>query len=79
MCNECLSFFFSGQVEEGSDEVYCQVLLVPKSEVRLTCDYYVILLWFILRLEKVLLLRKKDISTSEPFVLLYVPLVLGVK
>ena len=26
---------FSEQAEEGSDEVYCQVLLVPESEVRL--------------------------------------------
>jgi len=29
---------FSGQAEEGSDEVYCQVLLVPESEVRFLYD-----------------------------------------
>lgn len=27
------------QAEEGSDEVYCQVLLVPESEVRLIYDF----------------------------------------
>jgi len=37
---------FSGQAEEGSDEVYCQVLLVPESEVRFLYDVDITLVQF---------------------------------
>lgn len=37
---------FSFQAEEGSDEVYCQVLLVPESEVRLILDFTLVYFGF---------------------------------
>lgn len=41
------------QAEEGNDEVYCQVLLVPESEVRFFVSF-----WFSSVLERVLKMER---------------------
>ena len=43
---KCCGFLFLGQAEEGTDEVYAQVSLVPESEVsfvQILCFFFFLL------------------------------------